>query len=164
MVAWMIDRYGDADQKARFLPALLSMDHFGAYCLTEPGSGSDAAALKTRAVRDGDHYVVSGQKQFISAAGSADLYLVMVRTGGEGPKGVSTLLVPKDSPGLSFGSNEKKMGWNAQPTRAVIMENVRVRSSTASAPRATASASRCPASMAGGSISAPARSAARNQR
>ncbi len=126
MVAWMIDRYGDSDQKARFLPPLLSMEHFGAYCLTEPGSGSDAAALKTRAVRDGDDYVVSGQKQFISAAGSADLYLVMVRTGGDGPKGVSTLLIPKDAPGLSFGSNEKKMGWNAQPTRAVIMENVRV--------------------------------------
>jgi len=126
MVAWMVDRYGDEAQKARFLPALLTMEHFGAYCLTEPGSGSDAAALKTRAVRDGDVYVVDGQKQFISAAGAADLYLVMVRTGGDGPKGISTLLVPKDAPGLSFGANEKKMGWNAQPTRAVILDGVRV--------------------------------------
>ncbi len=126
MVAWMIDRYGSSDQKAAFLPALLSMDHLGAYCLTEPGSGSDAAALKTRAVRDGDHYVLNGQKQFISAAGAADLYLVMVRTGEDGPKGVSTVLVPKDTPGLSFGANEKKMGWNAQPTRAVIFDNARI--------------------------------------
>jgi len=125
MVAWMVDRYGDAAQKARFLPKLLTMEHFGAYCLTEPGSGSDAAALRTRADADGEDYVINGQKQFISAAGSADLYLVMVRTGGEGPKGISTILVPKGSPGLSFGPNEKKMGWNAQPTRAVIFENVR---------------------------------------
>jgi alkylation response protein AidB-like acyl-CoA dehydrogenase len=126
MVAWMIDRYGRDDQKAAFLPDLLSMKHFGAYCLTEPGSGSDAAALKTRAVRDGDHYVLNGQKQFISAAGAADIYLVMVRTGEDGPRGVSTVLVHKDTPGLSFGANEKKMGWNAQPTRAVIFDNARV--------------------------------------
>jgi alkylation response protein AidB-like acyl-CoA dehydrogenase len=126
MVAWMIDRFGSDAQKAAFLPDLLSMKHFGAYCLTEPGSGSDAAALKTRAVRDGDHYVLNGQKQFISAAGAADLYLVMVRTGEDGPKGVSSLLVHKDTPGLSFGANEKKMGWNAQPTRAVMFDNARV--------------------------------------
>jgi alkylation response protein AidB-like acyl-CoA dehydrogenase len=126
MVAWMIDRYGTDAQKATFLPDLLSMKHFGAYCLTEPGSGSDAAALKTRAVRDGDHYVLNGQKQFISAAGAADIYLVMVRTGEDGPKGVSSLLVHKDTPGLSFGANEKKMGWNAQPTRAVMFDNARV--------------------------------------
>jgi alkylation response protein AidB-like acyl-CoA dehydrogenase len=126
MVAWMIDRYGTDAQKAAFLPDLLSMKHFGAYCLTEPGSGSDAAALKTRAVRDGDHYVLNGQKQFISAAGAADIYLVMVRTGEDGPKGVSSLLVHKDTPGLSFGANEKKMGWNAQPTRAVMFDNARV--------------------------------------
>ncbi len=126
MVAWMVDRFGSTDQKAAFLPDLLSMKHFGAYCLTEPGSGSDAAALKTRAVRDGDHYVLNGQKQFISAAGAADIYLVMVRTGEDGPKGVSTVLVSKDTPGLSFGANEKKMGWNAQPTRAVIFDNARV--------------------------------------
>jgi alkylation response protein AidB-like acyl-CoA dehydrogenase len=126
MVSWMIDRYGSEAQKELFLPPLLTMAHLGAYCLTEPGSGSDAAALKTRALRDGDHYVLNGQKQFISAAGAADLYLVMVRTGEDGPKGVSTVLVPKDTPGLSFGANEKKMGWNAQPTRAVIFDNARV--------------------------------------
>jgi alkylation response protein AidB-like acyl-CoA dehydrogenase len=126
MVAWMIDRFGSDGQKAAFLPDLLSMKHFGAYCLTEPGSGSDAAALKTRALRDGDHYVLNGQKQFISAAGAADIYLVMVRTGEDGPKGVSTVLVHKDTPGLSFGANEKKMGWNAQPTRAVMFDNCRV--------------------------------------
>jgi alkylation response protein AidB-like acyl-CoA dehydrogenase len=126
MVAWMVDRFGSDAQRDAFLPKLLSMEHFGAYCLTEPGSGSDAAALKTRAVRDGDHYVINGQKQFISAAGAADLYLVMVRTGEDGPKGVSTMLVPADTPGLSFGANEKKMGWNAQPTRAVMFDNVQV--------------------------------------
>jgi alkylation response protein AidB-like acyl-CoA dehydrogenase len=126
MVAWMIDKYGSDAQKTAFLPKLLTMEHLGAYCLTEPGSGSDAAALKTRAVLDGDSYVLNGQKQFISAAGSADLYLVMVRTGADGPKGISTVLVPKDTPGLSFGANEKKMGWNAQPTRAVMFDNCRI--------------------------------------
>jgi alkylation response protein AidB-like acyl-CoA dehydrogenase len=126
MVAWMIDRFGDDAQRRSFLPALLSMDHLGAYCLTEPGSGSDAAALKTKAVRDGDHYVLNGQKQFISAAGSADIYIVMCRTGGEGAAGVSAVIVPKETPGLSFGANEKKMGWNAQPTRAVMFDNARV--------------------------------------
>jgi hypothetical protein len=126
MVAWMIDRYGSQTVKAAHLPKLLSMEHLGAYCLTEPGSGSDAAALKTRAVRDGQDYVLNGQKQFISAAGAADLYLVMARTGEDGPKGISSILVPKDAPGLSFGANEKKMGWNAQPTRAVIFDNCRV--------------------------------------
>ena len=126
MVAWMVDKYGSEAQKQQFLPKLLSMEHFGAYCLTEPGSGSDAAALKTQAVRDGDHYVLNGQKQFISAAGAADMYLVMVRTGDTGPKGISTVLVPKGTPGLSFGANEKKMGWNAQPTRAVIFDDCRI--------------------------------------
>jgi alkylation response protein AidB-like acyl-CoA dehydrogenase len=126
MVAWMLDRYGDAAQKEQYLGKLLSMEALGAYCLTEPGSGSDAAALKTRAVKDGSHYVLNGQKQFISAAGSADIYLVMVRTGEDGPKGISTLIVTKDTPGLSFGANEKKMGWNAQPTRAVMFDNCRV--------------------------------------
>jgi alkylation response protein AidB-like acyl-CoA dehydrogenase len=126
MVTWMIDKYGTPTQQKAFLPGLLSMEHLAAYCLTEPGSGSDAAALKTRARREGDHYVLNGQKQFISGAGSADLYLVMVRTGDEGPKGVSTILVSKNTPGLSFGANEKKMGWNAQPTRAVIFDNCRV--------------------------------------
>ena len=126
MCAWMIDRFGDEAQRRRFLPTLCTMADFASYCLTEPGAGSDAAALKTRAVRDGDFYVVDGQKQFISGAGAAQIYVVMVRTGGEGPKGISTLVIPGDAPGLSFGANEKKMGWNVQPTRAVIFEGVRV--------------------------------------
>lgn len=126
MSAWMIDRYGTLEQRQRFLPDLCTMKALASYCLTEPGCGSDAAALKTRAVRDGDHYVVDGQKQFISGAGAADYYVTMVRTGGEGPKGISTLVIPAGLPGLSFGANEKKMGWNVQPTRAVIFEGVRV--------------------------------------
>jgi alkylation response protein AidB-like acyl-CoA dehydrogenase len=126
MVAWMTDRFGSEAQRQAFLPKLLSMEHLGAYCLTEPGSGSDAAALKTKAVIDGDHYVLNGQKQFISAAGAADIYIVMCRTGGDGPSGVSAVIVPATTPGLSFGANEKKMGWNAQPTRAVMFDNARV--------------------------------------
>jgi alkylation response protein AidB-like acyl-CoA dehydrogenase len=126
MVASMIDRFGDAGQRQAWLPTLACMDRLGSYCLTEPGSGSDAAALKTRAVRDGDDYVVTGQKQFISGAGAADVYLVMVRTGQDGPKGVSCLIVPAGTPGLSFGANERKMGWNAQPTRAVILDGARI--------------------------------------
>jgi alkylation response protein AidB-like acyl-CoA dehydrogenase len=126
MCAWMIDRYGSAEQRAAFLPKLCSMEHLASYCLTEPGAGSDAAALKTKAVLDGDHYILDGQKQFISGAGVSDLYVVMVRTGEAGPSGISTLVVEKGTPGLSFGANEKKMGWNAQPTRAVIFENCRV--------------------------------------
>ncbi|WP_420133534.1 isobutyryl-CoA dehydrogenase [Rhodopseudomonas sp.] len=126
MAAWMIDSYGSEAQRQQWLPKLCSMEHVASYCLTEPGSGSDAAALRTRAVRDGDHYVLNGQKQFISGAGANDLYVVMVRTGGYGPGGISTLVVDKDTPGLSFGANERKMGWNAQPTRAVIFENARV--------------------------------------
>lgn len=126
MAAWMIDRFGNDDQRHRFLPQLCSMEALASYCLTEPGAGSDAAALRTRAVRDGDDYVLDGQKQFISGAGASDLYVVMARTGGDGPKGISTLVVPGDTPGLSFGANEAKMGWNAQPTRAVIFEGARV--------------------------------------
>lgn len=126
MCAWMIDRYGSDEQRKAFLPKLCSMEHLASYCLTEPGAGSDAAALKTRAVRDGDDYVLDGQKQFISGAGVSDLYVVMVRTGEAGASGISTLVVEKGTPGLSFGANEKKMGWNAQPTRAVIFENCRV--------------------------------------
>ncbi len=126
MCAWMIDRYGDEAQRNRFLPKLCAMEHLASYCLTEPGAGSDAAALKTKAALDGDHYVLDGQKQFISGAGVADIYVVMVRTGEAGPSGISTLIVEKGTPGLSFGANEKKMGWNAQPTRAVIFENCRV--------------------------------------
>ncbi|MCA0417243.1 MAG: isobutyryl-CoA dehydrogenase [Proteobacteria bacterium] len=126
MCAWMIDRYGSDEQRQRFLPKLCTMEHLASYCLTEPGAGSDAAALKTRAVPDGDHYVLDGQKQFISGAGVSDIYVVMARTGEAGPGGISTIVVEKDTPGLSFGANEKKMGWNAQPTRAVIFENCRV--------------------------------------
>ena len=126
MVAGMIDRYGSAEQKARFLPGMIGMEMLGSYCLTEPGAGSDAAALKTRAVRDGDSYVLTGQKQFISGAGAAGVYLVMARTGDEGAKGISAFLVPEGLPGLSFGANERKMGWNAQPTRAVILDQVRI--------------------------------------
>jgi len=126
MAAWMIDTYGSPEQRSRWLPGLASMDLLASYCLTEPGSGSDAAALSTTARRDGNDYVVNGQKQFISGAGASDLYLTMVRTGGDGPSGISTLVVPRDTPGLTFGANERKMGWNAQPTRAVIFDNARV--------------------------------------
>ncbi|MFG1401927.1 isobutyryl-CoA dehydrogenase [Xanthobacter sediminis] len=126
MATWMIDRFGDDAQRGRFVPKLAAMEHLASYCLTEPGAGSDAAALKTRAVRAGDHYIVDGQKQFISGAGASDIYVVMVRTGGEGPKGISTLVIPAGTPGLSFGANERKMGWNVQPTRAVMLEGVRV--------------------------------------
>jgi len=126
MVAWMIDAFGSEAQRAHWLPRLCTMELFSSYCLTEPGAGSDAAALTTRAEHDGDGYVLNGQKQFISGAGASDLYLVMARTGGAGPAGISTLLVPGGAAGLSFGANERKMGWNAQPTRAVLFENVRV--------------------------------------
>ncbi|MDX3807813.1 MAG: isobutyryl-CoA dehydrogenase [Bosea sp. (in: a-proteobacteria)] len=126
MCAWMIDRYGSDEQRQRFLPKLCTMEHLASYCLTEPGAGSDAAALKTKAVLDGGHYVLDGQKQFISGAGVSDIYVVMARTGEPGPAGISTIVVEKGTPGLSFGANEKKMGWNAQPTRAVIFENCRV--------------------------------------
>ncbi|MBY6413987.1 acyl-CoA dehydrogenase family protein [Rhodococcus sp. BP-252] len=126
MVTWMIDTYGTDEQRRRWVPGLCSMDQLGSYCLTEPGAGSDASALSTKAVRDGDDYVLNGVKQFISGAGTSDVYVVMVRTGDAGPKGISAIIVPKDSAGLSFGANEKKMGWNAQPTRQVIFEDVRV--------------------------------------
>lgn len=127
MCAWMIDRFGNADQHAKYLPQLASMNKLASYCLTEPGAGSDAAALSTRAARDGSHYVLNGQKMFISGAGNADdFYVVMARTGGPGPKGISAIVVEGGTPGLSFGTNERKMGWNAQPTRAVMFENCRV--------------------------------------
>ncbi|MDJ0276972.1 acyl-CoA dehydrogenase family protein [Sphingomonas sp. 2R-10] len=126
MAAWMLDAFGSAELKARFLPDLVTMAKLASYCLTEPSSGSDAAALKTKAVRDGDDYIVTGTKQFISGAGDNDVYLVMVRTGGEGPKGISCLVVEKDMPGVSFGANERKLGWHSQPTRAVILDQVRV--------------------------------------
>jgi len=126
MAASMIDRYGDEEQRQRFLPKLTTMEWLASYCLTEPGSGSDAAALRTRAVRDGDDYVLNGVKQFISGAGDNDLYVVMARTGEDGAKGISTFVVEKDTPGLSFGANEHKMGWHMQSTRQVIFEDCRV--------------------------------------
>lgn len=126
MVTWMIDRFGNDEQRHTWVPDLCSMDRLGSYCLTEPGAGSDASALSTKAVVDGDDYVLNGVKQFISGAGTSDVYVVMARTGDSGPKGISAFIVPKDSPGLSFGANEDKMGWNAQPTRQVIFEDVRV--------------------------------------
>ncbi|MEO3385617.1 isobutyryl-CoA dehydrogenase [Mesorhizobium sp. CAU 1741] len=126
MAAWMVDLFGSDEQRQRFLPKMTSMEWLASYCLTEPGSGSDAAALRTRAVKDGDEYILNGAKQFISGAGDSDLYVVMVRTGEDGPKGISTFVVPKDAPGLSFGPSESKMGWHMQPTRQVILEDCRV--------------------------------------
>jgi len=126
MASWMIDAYGSDTQRQKWLPRLCTMDLLASYALTEPGAGSDAAALGTRAVRDGDHYVLNGQKQFISGAGASDLYVAMVRTGDKGAGGISTLVIEGNTPGVSFGGNERKMGWNAQPTRAVIFENARV--------------------------------------
>lgn len=126
MVAWMIDRFGDDGVRQRFLPKLVTMEHFASYCLTEPGSGSDAASLSTKAERDGEHYVLNGAKAFISGGGRSEVYAVMVRTGGPGPKGISCLLVEKGTPGLSFGKQEKKLGWNSQPTCQVMFEDCRV--------------------------------------
>lgn len=126
MVAWMIDTYGSESQRAEWMPKLATMEHLGSYCLTEPGAGSDAAALSTRAERDGDNYVINGTKQFISGAGTSAIYVVMVRTADTGSDGVTAVLVPDGTPGLSFGPLEKKMGWHAQPTRQVIFEDVRV--------------------------------------
>ncbi|USU08247.1 acyl-CoA dehydrogenase family protein [Sphingomonadaceae bacterium OTU29MARTA1] len=126
MAAWMIDRFGSQTVKDKYLPSLVTMDRLASYCLTEPGSGSDAAALKTRAVRDGDDWLVTGSKQFISGAGENEVYVTMVRTGEEGPKGISALVIEKDMPGVSFGANERKLGWHSQPTRQVTFDNVRV--------------------------------------
>ena len=126
MVCWMIDRFGSAELKQKYLPAMISMDHMGSYCLTEPSSGSDAAALKTKAVLDGDHYVVSGSKAFISGGGANDVMVAMVRTGEEGPKGISALVIEKDMKGVSFGAQEKKLGWHSQPTSQVNFDEVRV--------------------------------------
>src|SRR6185295_5561376 len=126
MAAWMIDAFGGDKQRQKFLPNLCTMQHFASYCLTEPDAVSDAAALKTKADRSGDHYVLNGSKAFISGGGVSDLYVCMVRTGGAGPKGVSCLVVEKGTPGLSFGAQEKKLGWKSQPTAAVMLENCRV--------------------------------------
>ncbi|KAM9801672.1 isobutyryl-CoA dehydrogenase, mitochondrial [Neosynchiropus ocellatus] len=126
MCAWMIDTFGNTEQRERFCPDLCSMEKFASYCLTEPGVGSDAASLLTTAQRKGDHYVLNGSKAFISGGGDTDVYVVMCRTGGKGAKGISCLVVEKDTPGLSFGKKEKKVGWNSQPTRAVIFEDCAV--------------------------------------
>lgn len=126
MASWMIDRFGNPEQRARFLPKLTTMEHFASYCLTEPGAGSDAASLRTRAERDGDDYVLNGSKAFISGGGTSDVYVCMVRTGEPGPKGISCIVVEKGTPGLSFGKQEHKLGWKSQPTAAVIFENCRV--------------------------------------
>ena len=126
MASWMIDTFASAELKGRYLPDLVTMDKMASYCLTEPGSGSDAAALKTTARLEDDHYIVNGTKQFISGAGENEVYVTMVRTGAEGPKGISCLVIDKDMPGVSFGANERKLGWHAQPTRQVLFDNVKV--------------------------------------
>ncbi len=126
MSAWMIDCFGNGQQRSRWIPKLATMEHFASYCLTEPGAGSDAAALRTRAERDGEHYVLNGSKAFISGGSTSDVYVVMARTGGDGPSGISAIVVEKDAPGLSFGAQEKKLGWHSQPTAAVIFEDCRV--------------------------------------
>ena len=126
MAAWMIDAFGGAEARKNFLPKLCAMDRFASYCLTEPGAGSDAANLSTRARRDGDHYVLDGSKAFISGGGVSDIYVVMARTGESGPRGISCIVVEKGTPGLSFGAQEKKLGWKTQPTAMVILENCRV--------------------------------------
>ncbi|AYJ84801.1 acyl-CoA dehydrogenase (plasmid) [Sphingomonas paeninsulae] len=126
MAAWMIDRFGSAAVKAKYLPDLVTMEKIASYCLTEPSSGSDAAALKTKAVRDGDHYVVTGSKAFISGGGANEIYVTMVRTGEDGAKGISCLVIEKDMPGVSFGANERKLGWHSQPTAQVNFDGVRV--------------------------------------
>ena len=126
MASWMIDRFGSKAVKDKYLPSMVPMERIGSYCLTEAGSGSDAAALKARAARDGDHYVVTGSKQFISGGGENEIYVVMVRTGDEGPKGISCLVIEKDMPGVSFGALERKLGWHSQPTAQVNFDGVRV--------------------------------------
>jgi alkylation response protein AidB-like acyl-CoA dehydrogenase len=126
MASWMIDRFGSQAVKDKYLPSMVTMERMGSYCLTEPGSGSDAAALKTRAVKDGDSYVVSGSKAFISGGGENEIYVTMCRTGVEGPKGISCLVIEKDMPGVSFGAQEKKLGWHSQPTAQVNFDEVRV--------------------------------------
>ncbi|MFN3931231.1 MAG: isobutyryl-CoA dehydrogenase [Brevundimonas sp.] len=126
MATWMIDKFGSDDLRARYVPSLVSMERIASYCLTEPGSGSDAAALRATAKLDGDHWVLNGSKAFISGAGTSDVYVVMARTGADGPRGISTFVVDKDAPGLSFGAQEKKMGWNSQPTAIVAFDDCRI--------------------------------------
>jgi alkylation response protein AidB-like acyl-CoA dehydrogenase len=126
MAAWMIDRFGSEAVKAKYLPSLVTMEQIASYCLTEPSSGSDAAALKTTARKDGEHYIVNGTKQFISGAGQNEIYVAMVRTGEDGPKGITCMVIEKAMPGVSFGANERKLGWHSQPTAQLILEDVRV--------------------------------------
>jgi alkylation response protein AidB-like acyl-CoA dehydrogenase len=126
MASWMIDRFGAQAVKDKYLPSMVTMERIGSYCLTEPGSGSDAAALKTKAVKDGGDYLVSGSKAFISGGGENEIYVCMVRTGVDGPKGISCLVVEKDMAGVSFGAQEKKLGWHSQPTAQVNFDEVRV--------------------------------------
>ncbi|XP_069470212.1 isobutyryl-CoA dehydrogenase, mitochondrial [Ambystoma mexicanum] len=126
MCVWMIDTFGNEEQRHRFCPSLCSMEKIASYCLTEPGSGSDAASLSTTAKRQGDRYILNGSKAFISGGGDTDVYVVMCRTGGSGAKGISCIVVEKGTPGMSFGKKERKMGWNSQPTRAVIFEDCAV--------------------------------------
>jgi len=126
MSAWMIDRFGSEELRRRFVPGLVAMEQVASYCLTEPGAGSDAASLASRAVKDGDTYVLNGAKAFISGAGASDIYIVMARTGGPGAKGVSAFVVEKGTAGLSFGAQEKKLGWNAQPTAQVNFDDCRI--------------------------------------
>ena len=126
MATWMIDRFGSEALRARYVPRLATMALIASYCLTEPGSGSDAAAMRTSATRDGDAWVLNGSKAFISGAGTSDVYVVMARTGEPGPRGISAFVVEKDTPGLSFGAQEKKMGWNSQPTAIVQFDDCRV--------------------------------------
>jgi len=126
MATWMIGQFGSDEVCRRFVPKLVSMEHMASYCLTEPGAGSDAASLRTKAVLDGDHYVVNGAKAFISGGGENEIYVCMVRTGEEGHRGISCLVIEKDRPGVSFGANERKLGWHSQPTAMVNFEDVRV--------------------------------------
>lgn len=126
MASWMIDKFGTQEQREKYLPRLATYELKASYCLTEPSSGSDAAALKTKAVGDGDDYVLNGSKAFISGAGVNDIYVCMVRTGGDGPKGISCLIIENGTPGLFFGAQERKMGWHSQPTAQVIFEDCRV--------------------------------------
>ena len=126
MANWMIDSFGSNELKERIVPDLCTMKKIASYCLTEAGAGSDAGNLKTKAVKDGDHYIVNGTKSFISGGGYSDVYVTMVRTGDKSSAGISTLMIEKDSPGISFGAQEKKMGWNSQPTAQVIFEDCRV--------------------------------------
>ena len=151
-----------ATPRRKFLPKLCSMEHFGSYCLTEPDSGSDAASLKTRATRDGDHYVLNGTKAFISGGGVSDVYVCMVRTGEGGPRGISCIAVEKGTPGLSYGAQEKKLGWKSQPTAMVMFENCRVPAENLIGKEGQGFAIAMAGSTAVGSTSRRVRSAARS--